>query len=242
MIMGLKAVILAGGDEAALHENTSRLPKPMTEIGGRPMLWHVMKTYHHYGVRDFVLCLGRKGERIKEYFLNYAMLNSDVTLRADGKLTVHQNYAENWNITLADTGADTHTGGRLKRVRHHLNIGQPFFMSYADRFADIDIAALLAFHKAHGKMATVTEVLGSDGSMVNGGYFVLDPASLDMVQGDATVWEEAPMERLLSIGQMVPWRHNGFWQAVNTGADREQLERLWNEARAPWKLWEKPVY
>lgn len=259
MIQTMKAVILAGGRGTRLAEETDVRPKPMVAIGGRPVLWHIMKTYNHYGVRDFIICLGYKGEMIKEYFLNYATLNSDITIDGRGQVTVHNQYAEDWKITLADTGADTMTGGRLKRIRHYLDDACPFFMTYGDGVADIDIAALYAFHQAQGKKATISGVRPmarfgaleldgpyvrhfqekpeTEGGYINGGYFVLEPAALDAITGDDTLWEREPMEQLARDGEMVARLHEGFWHPMDTLRDKQYLEELWMTGRAPWKVW-----
>lgn len=255
----MKAVILAGGLGTRLAEETSIRPKPMVEIGGRPILWHIMKTYNHYGVRRFVICLGYKGEMIKEYFLNYATLNSDITVDGAGKITVHNKYAEDWEVTLAETGTATQTGGRLKRVQQYLDPGRPFFMTYGDGVADIDIAALLAFHRTHGKQATISGVrpmarfgaLDLDGTAVkrfrekpkgehdyiNGGYFVLQPEVLELIEREDTEWERTPLERLAAAGQLEAYLHEGFWQPMDTLREKQMLEQLWAAGKAPWKVW-----
>ena len=254
-----KAVILAGGLGSRLAEETSVRPKPMVEIGGKPILWHIMKIYNHHGVRDFVICLGYKGEMIKEYFLNYAMLNSDITVDGNGRVTVHNKYAEDWHVTLADTGPNTMTGGRLKRVRHYLDAGKPFFMTYGDGVGDIDIPELLRFHLQHGRKATISGVRpvarfgalemdgttvksfrekpASEGGYINGGYFVLQPEALDTIAGDETLWEREPLETLAARGELQVHLHDGFWQPMDTVRDKQQLEELWATGAAPWKVW-----
>ncbi len=254
----MKAVILAGGAGTRLSEETVTRPKPMVEIGTRPILWHIMKIYSHHGVNDFVVCLGYKGYLIKEYFANYALHQSDVTFDIQsGSVEVHQNTAEPWRITLVDTGHDTMTGGRLKRIRRYVE--GTFCMTYGDGVADVDIGASVRFHRGHGKLATVTAVSPPGrfglldiedgkvarmlekpertGSWINAGFFVLEPAALDLIDGDSMPWERRPMERLAESGQLMAFPHDGYWQPMDTLRDRQDLERLWNEGRAPWKVW-----
>jgi glucose-1-phosphate cytidylyltransferase len=256
----MKAVILAGGLGSRLGEETAVRPKPMVEIGGRPIIWHIMKTYSAFGITDFIICLGYKGYMIKEYFANYHLHMSDVTFDlAVNATTVHQNSAEPWRVTLVDTGAETQTGGRLKAIRPYLADNEPFCFTYGDGVAAIDIAALVAFHKAHGKRATMTAVAPpgrfgavelegdlvthfsekppGDGGRINGGYFVAHPSVLDFVDGPATLWEREPMERLAQAGELVAFRHDGFWGAMDTLRDKGHLEDLWSSGRAPWKIW-----
>jgi len=257
----MKVVILAGGLGTRLAEETQVRPKPMAEVGDRPLLWHIMKTYGHHGFDDFVVCLGYKGYLVKEYFANYVLHNSTVTFDLrDQRMDVHGGNVEPWRVTLVDTGSDTQTGGRLKRVAGYLGEGT-FMMTYGDGVADIDLGRLLAFHRAHGRLATVTAVqpLGrfgaleldedgdrvtafrekpaGDGAWVNGGFFVLEPAVLDYIDGDATLWEREPLERLAADGQLCAYRHLGFWQPMDVLRDKHLLETLWNEDRAPWKVW-----
>lgn len=255
----MKVVLLAGGFGTRLSEETDQRPKPMIELGGKPILWHIMKTYSHHGITDFVICCGYKGYMIKEYFANYLLHQSDVTIDiTNGSLTYHHTTAEPWRITLVDTGLDTLTGGRLKRVARYLDPGQPFCMTYGDGVGDIDITALVAFHRAHGKQATLTavvppgrygalETIGDqivrftekppgDNARINGGYFVLDPAVLDLIPGDLTPFEAAPLETLAATGQLMSFRHDGFWQPMDTLRDKRQLEALWASG-APWKVW-----
>lgn len=231
----------------------------MVEIGGRPVLWHIMKIYSAHGINDFIVCLGYKGYQISEFFANYSLHQSDVTLDIREKtIDVHASRAENWRITLVDTGSETMTGGRLKRVRQHIG-DETFCMSYGDGVADIDIAASLAFHDKHGLDATVTAVrppgrfgalalegdlVGGfiekpegDGSWINGGFFVLSPKVLERIEGDATVWEQAPLETLARDGQLAAYRHDGFWQPMDTLRDKRHLEDLWGSGQAPWKVW-----
>lgn len=256
----IKAVILAGGLGSRLAEETTTKPKPMVEIGGRPILWHIMKIYSAHGINDFIICLGYKGYMVKEYFSNYFLHMSDVTFDlANNRIEIHQAKSEPWRVTLIDTGADSMTGGRLRRVRAHV-AGAPFFcMTYGDGVGDIDIAALIGFHRAGNRLATVTGTqppgrfgaLGmagdivtgfqekplGDGAWINGGYFVLDPAVIDYIEGDATIWEREPMERLARDGQLGLYQHQGFWQPMDTLRDRLFLEQRWADGTAPWKTW-----
>jgi glucose-1-phosphate cytidylyltransferase len=257
----MKAVILAGGLGSRLSEETSVRPKPMVEIGGKPILWHIMKIYSAHGVQEFVICLGYKGYLIKEYFANYFLHISDVTLDIAGNsMEVHQSAAEPWRVTLVDTGEQTQTGGRLKRALAYVDEGEPFCFTYGDGVADIDVGELIEFHRRSGVLATVTavqpagrfgalEVSGDrimgfqekpagDGGWINGGFFVLSPGIGDYVDGDETVWEREPMERLAADGQLAPYRHTGFWRAMDTLRDRNDLEELWRDGGAPWKQWD----
>lgn len=256
----MKAVILAGGLGSRLSEETSTRPKPMVEVGGRPILWHIMKIYSHYGVNDFVICLGYKGYVIKEYFANYFLHMSDVTFdMANNQMEVHQNNAEPWRVTLVDTGADSQTGGRLRRVREYLEPGKDFCFTYGDGVADVDIGKLVAFHKAHGKKATVTatqppgrfgalninnhhvesfrEKPHGDDSWINGGYFVLKPEVIDLIEADDTIWEREPLEALARDRELLAYEHGGFWQPMDTLREKQQLEDLWERKVAPWKVW-----
>jgi glucose-1-phosphate cytidylyltransferase len=255
----MKAVILAGGLGTRISEETRVRPKPMVEIGGRPLLWHLMKLYSAHGIREFVICLGYKGYVVKEYFANYFLHMSDVTFdMRDNRMEVHERHAEPWRVTLVDTGEATMTGGRLRRVRAYVG-DETFCMTYGDGLSDVDIAALLAFHRAAGTLATVTavrpagrfgalevareRVLGfrekpqGDGGWINGGFFVLAPRVLDYVAADATVWEREPLERLAREGQLSAFLHRGFWQPMDTLRDKMLLESLWASERAPWKVW-----
>ncbi|HVG24897.1 MAG TPA: glucose-1-phosphate cytidylyltransferase [Thermoanaerobaculia bacterium] len=253
----MKAVILAGGLGTRLSEETVVRPKPMVDIGGRPILWHIMKLYSHHGVNDFVICLGYKGYTIKEYFANYFLHMSDVTINLrNNSVQVHQNSSEPWTVTLVDTGDDTGTGGRLRRVRQHVD-DAPFCFTYGDGVSDVDIRALIAFHEAQKTLATVTAVQppGRFGAVeldhdrvrafaekprdawVSGGYFILEPEVLDRIEGDATAWEHEPMESLARDRQLSAFRHSGFFQPMDTMRDRLHLEELWASGRAPWKVW-----
>jgi len=254
----MKAVILAGGLGTRISEESHLKPKPMIEIGGKPILWHIMKSYSHYGINDFVICLGYRGYVIKEYFANYFLHMSDVTLdMASNRMEVHQGYAEPWRVTLIDTGQETLTGGRLKRVRDHVG-DESFCFTYGDGLSDIHIGALIEFHRAHGKRATVTgiqppgrygaldmqgdsvhsfqEKPAGDGAWINGGFFVLEPSVFDYIEGDQTSWESQPLQQLAQEAQLMAYQHAGFWQAMDTLRDKNQLEELWN-TNPPWKAW-----
>ncbi|MDF3031234.1 MAG: rfbF [Moraxellaceae bacterium] len=255
----MKAVILAGGLGTRLAEETSVRPKPMVEIGGRPVLWHIMKIYSTHGINDFVICCGYKGFVIKEYFANYFLHMSDITFdMANNKMEVHHASAEPWRVTLVDTGDETMTGGRLKRVASYLG-DEDFCFTYGDGLSDVDIGKLVEFHKAQGTLATVTSVqppgrFGAldlqqgrvsgfrekpqgDGSWINGGFFVLKPRVIDYIAGDATFWEREPLERLAAEGQLSAYMHSGFWQPMDTLRDKIMLEDLWATGRAAWKIW-----
>jgi glucose-1-phosphate cytidylyltransferase len=255
----MKAVILAGGLGTRLAEETVLRPKPMIEIGSKPILWHIMKVYATFGITDFVICLGYKGYMIKEYFANLALHTSDVTIDlARNRVDLHQTQSEPWNISLIDTGEHTQTGGRLRRIRQHLGSGS-FCMTYGDGLADVDVAGLIKFHRAEGCLATVTAVRPpgrfgrldlngnrargfqekprGDGDWINGGFFVLEPAALDAIPDDDTLWEKDPMQDLAAAGQLAAFRHGGFWQPMDTLRDKTLLEELWAGGRAPWKLW-----
>lgn len=256
----MKAVILAGGLGTRISEETHLKPKPMVEIGGRPILWHILKIFSAHGINEFVICCGYKGYLIKEYFANYFLHMSDVTFHmGTNSMEVHRKKAEPWEITLVDTGETTMTGGRLKRVQNYLS-DEPFCFTYGDGVADVDITALVAHHKQNGRLATVTAVQPpgrygalkfgdsstvsgfrekpqGDGGWINGGFFVLDPAVIDRIEGDATIWEQEPLMGLASDGQLTAYHHNGFWQPMDTLRDRQHLEKLWAEARAPWRMW-----
>ena len=254
----MKAVILAGGFGTRLSEETVIRPKPMVEIGGHPILWHIMKIYSHHGINDFIVCLGYKGYMIKEYFANYHLHMSDVTFDlATGKAEIHQNTAESWRVTLIDTGEHSMTGGRIKRIRDYID--GTFCMTYGDGVSDVDITRLVEFHKQQKTYATVTavqppgrygtiDIQGSrvinfkekpsgDGAWVNGGFFVLEPEVFDYIEGDATLWELDPMEKLAYEGQLSVYKHSGFWQPMDTLRDKNYLEGLWAAEKAPWKVW-----
>jgi len=256
----MKAVILAGGLGTRISEETHLRPKPMIEIGGKPLLWHIMKMYSAYGVNDFVICCGYKGYLIKEYFANYFLHMSDVTFDMEhNRMEVHEQKAEPWRVTLIDTGEDTMTGGRLKRVAGYLENEEAFCLTYGDGVADVDIAASIAFHKAHGKLATVTavrppgrygalmrvgnEVKGftekppGDGGLINGGFFVLSPRCLERIAGDDISWEGDPLTGLAVDGQLMSFEHRGFWQPMDTLREKNMLEELWLSGKAPWKVW-----
>lgn len=254
-----KAVILAGGLGTRIAEETSLRPKPMVEVGGKPILWHIMKHYSVHGVNDFIICCGYKGYMIKEYFANYFLHMSDVTLDiAKNSMEVHQKYAEPWKITLIDTGENTMTGGRLKRIEEHIR-DEDFCFTYGDGLSNINIAKLIAFHKSHGKLATLSatqppgrfgalELHGDkvmsfiekphgDNAYINGGFFVLSPQVFKYLDGDSTVWEQKPLEILASSGQLRAFVHDGFWQPMDTLRDKQYLEQLWSSGCAPWKTW-----
>ena len=256
----MRAVILAGGKGTRISEESHLRPKPMIEIGGRPILWHIMSLYGAHGVTDFVVALGYRGEMIKQYFASYALQSSDITVDTKGgEILYHRNYAEPWRVTLVDTGEDTLTGGRLKRLSRFLDPDESFCMTYGDGLADLDIAALLAFHQAHGRCATVTAVVppgrygalaldgdrvtnftekpAGDNAFINGGFFVLHPSVLDRIAGDDTPWETEPLESLAREGELRAFRHTGFWHAMDTLRDRTHLEALWQSGHAPWKIW-----
>ena len=256
----MKAIILAGGLGTRISEETALRPKPMIEVGGRPILWHIMKIYSAHGIHDFVVCCGYKGYVIKEYFANYFLHMSDVTFdMQNNKMEVHEQHAEPWRVTLVDTGDDTMTGGRLKRVGQYVKDEEAFCFTYGDGVADIDISALVAFHQHHGKLATVTAVQPpgrygalnmdgdavrgfiekpqGDGGWINGGFFVLSPACLDYISNDATSWEREPLTRLSAEGNLRAFEHGGFWQPMDTLRDKNHLEELWQGGKAPWKAW-----
>jgi glucose-1-phosphate cytidylyltransferase len=260
-LIPMKAVILAGGMGTRLAEETSIRPKPMVEIGGKPVLWHILKLYSHHGINDFVICLGYKGYVIKEYFANYFLHTSDVTFDlAENHMQVHHRHSEPWRVTLVDTGEDTQTGGRLRRVRDYLTPNESFCFTYGDGLSNIDITKLVAFHRSQRRLATVTAVqppgrFGAldiegqritrfsekpqgDGSWINGGYFVLEPHAIDMIrEGDQTIWERGPMETLAQESQLSAFRHEGFWQPMDTLRDKMRLEEMWQTQSAPWKVW-----
>lgn len=256
----MKAVILAGGLGTRISEETHLKPKPMIEIGGKPILWHIMKLYSAHGVNDFVICCGYKGYFIKEYFANYFLHMSDVTFdMTENKMEVHQQNAEPWKVTLIDTGDETMTGGRLKRVESHVSEEEAFCFTYGDGVADIDISAQIDFHRSHGKLATITAVQPpgrygalqmagnvvsgfaekprGDGGLINGGFFILSPSCVDLIEGDGVAWESGPLNSLASSGELVAYEHHGFWQPMDTLRERNLLESLWESGKAPWKVW-----
>lgn len=257
----MKAVILAGGLGTRLSEETSTRPKPMVEIGGKPILWHIMKMYASHGINDFVICCGYKGYVIKEYFANYFLHMSDVTFNMrDNSMEVHNKRAEPWSVTLVDTGDNSMTGGRLRRVSDYVKHEEAFCFTYGDGVGDIDIAETIRFHKAHGKAATLTatyppgrfgaldirngqvmnfkEKPKGDGAMINGGFFVLTPQVLDYTSDDSTIWEQEPLMNLANDGQLMAYEHHGFWQPMDTLRDKNHLEELWESGKAPWKTWD----
>ena len=255
----MKAVILAGGYGSRLSEETGTRPKPMIELGGRPVLWHIMKTYAFHGIEEFIVCCGYKGYVIKEFFANYALHESDITFdMRRGSIEVHSNASEPWRVTLVDTGEGTMTGGRLLRVRRFLG-DEPFCFTYGDGLSDVDVRATIAHHRASGALATMTAVqppgrFGAvrldqqkivafdekphgDGAWINGGYFVLSPDVFEYLDGDATIWEREPLERLAAEGSLSAYVHRGFWHPMDTLRDKTMLEELWTSGRAPWKVW-----
>lgn len=256
----MKTVILAGGLGTRLSEETTSRPKPMVEVGGRPILWHIMKLYSHYGVDEFIICCGHKGYSIKEYFINYFTHQSDITIDLkDNSTKIHKRRAEPWTITLVDTGESTMTGGRLARVKEYVDDEEQFFFTYGDGVGNVDINASLKFHKAHGKLATLTAVRppgrfgaleiegdrvssfvekpSGDGGKINGGFFVLSPKVIELITGDDCVWEQDPLKNLASQGELFSYQHEGFWQPMDTLRDKLYLESLWQSDSAPWKIW-----
>ncbi len=256
----MKAVILAGGVGTRISEETSVRPKPMIEIGGKPILWHILKIYSAHGINDFVICCGYKGYLIKEYFANYFLHMSDVTFdMVKNEMQVHQRNAEPWKVTLVDTGDGTQTGGRLKRVAEYVRREEAFCFTYGDGLADLDIRAEIAFHRSHGKLATVCAVIpparygalaldshrvagfsekpGGEGGLINGGFFVLSPKAVELIDDDSTPWEARPLEELAATSELMAFEHRGFWQPMDTLRDKNHLEELWRTGRAPWKVW-----
>ncbi|MCM1467386.1 MAG: glucose-1-phosphate cytidylyltransferase [Alistipes sp.] len=257
----MKVVILAGGYGTRISEESHLKPKPMIEIGDKPILWHIMKEYSHYGFNEFVICCGYKQHVIKEWFANYYLYNSDVTFdfANDNAMEIHNNVSEPWKVTLVDTGLDTMTGGRIKRIQKYVG-NETFMLTYGDGVSDINIAKLLEFHKSHGKAATITAITTAqrfgvikiqddgritsfreknvdDGSYVNAGYMVMEPEVFQYIDGDTTVFEKEPLEKLISLGELMAYCHNGYWQYMDTKRDHEQLETLWKSGKAPWKVW-----
>ena len=257
----MKAVILAGGLGTRLSEETDLKPKPLVEIGGKPILWHIMKIYSTHGINDFIICCGYKGYLIKEYFANYFLHQSNVTFHMkDNNMEIHENKAEPWNVTLIDTGQNTMTGGRLKRVKNYLKDDEAFCFTYGDGLGDIDISASIKFHQKHGKQATITatrpparygalnfgpkDIVNSfkekpdgDGSWINGGFFVLNPSVIDIIKDDNTIWEEEALPNLANNKQLYAYKHHGFWQPMDTLREKVMLNKMWNEGSAPWKIW-----
>ena len=256
----MKAIILAGGLGTRISEETDLKPKPMVEIGGKPILWHIMKQYSAHGVNDFVICCGYKGYVIKEYFANYFLHQSDVTFdMSKNTMEVHHERAEPWKVTLVDTGEDSMTGGRLKRVSKYVEDEEAFFFTYGDGVSDVNITETLKFHRSHNKNATLTAVYPpgrfgaldikngqinqfkekpkGDGALINGGFFVLSPNVLNLLEGDATIWEQAPLNQLAESGELMAYEHHGFWQPMDTLRDKNYLEELWSKKKAPWKVW-----
>ena len=258
----MKAVILAGGLGTRISEETDLKPKPMIEIGGKPILWHIMKLYSHHGINDFIICCGYKGYVIKEYFANYFLHMSDVTFDLEhNQMEVHQRFVEPWRVTLVDTGEGTMTGGRLKRVAPYLQDEEHFCMTYGDGLSDVDITSLIAFHKEHGLQATLTathspsrfgvlDILPDQtissfkekpqdaADRINGGFFVLSPKVIDLIEDDQTIWERGPLEKLAESNQLIAHKHEGFWQPMDTLREKNYLEELWDSGNAPWKVWE----
>ena len=257
----MKVVILAGGFGTRISEESHLRPKPMVEIGGKPILWHIMKEYSYYGFNEFIICCGYKQHMIKEYFADYFLHNSDITFDMTGnEMTVHSNFSEPWKVTCVDTGLNTMTGGRVKRIKEYIG-NEPFMLTYGDGVCDVNINRLVEFHKAHGKIATMTAVnIGqqfgvldidhdqnmitafrekqkTDGSWINGGYMVLEPAIFEYIAGDDTTFEKEPLEEMANIGELMAYKHDGFWKCMDTKRDHEQLEKLWDSGQAPWKVW-----
>ena len=258
----MKAIILAGGLGTRISEESSTKPKPMITVGGKPIIWHIMKMYSHHGINDFVICCGYKGYMIKEYFANYFLHMSDVTYDIENNsMRVHEKRVEPWKVTLVDTGENTMTGGRLGRIAEYIKDEESFCMTYGDGVSDVDISSTINFHKQHGKLATITGVMPSgrfgaldirnqqvvsfkekpkgDGAVINGGFFVLSPRVLSLIKGDKTIWEQEPLIQLAQEGQLMAFEHKGFWQPMDTQRDHHFLEELWNSGDAPWKKWSK---
>ena len=257
----MKVVILAGGYGTRISEESHLKPKPMVEVGDKPILWHIMKEYSHYGFNDFIICCGYKQHVIKEWFADYYLYNSDVTFdfANDNKMTIHQNVAEPWKVTLVDTGTDTMTGGRVKRVQKYIG-NEPFMLTYGDAVCDININELLEYHKSHGRIATITaasvgqrfgvltidekqsitafrEKNDMDGSRINAGYMVMEPRIFDYIKDDYTVFEKEPLETVAQMGELKAYKFNGFWQCMDTKREKDKLDEMWNSGNAPWKVW-----
>jgi glucose-1-phosphate cytidylyltransferase len=256
----MKAVILAGGYGTRISEESDIKPKPMIEIGGKPILWHIMKTYSHYGINEFIICCGYKGYVIKEYFANYFLHQSDITFHmSENRMEVHNKRVEPWTVTLVDTGENVQTGGRLKAISEYVKNDDIFCMTYGDGVSNVDISTQIDFHKHHGKLATITSVIppgrfgaldikdnnvngfmekpAGDGGKVNGGFFILSPDVLNRISGSETVWEQEPLIGLAKEGQLMSYEHKGYWQPMDTLRDKTLLEKLWNDKKAPWKVW-----
>jgi glucose-1-phosphate cytidylyltransferase len=256
----MKVVILAGGLGTRISEETDTKPKPMVEIGGKPLLWHIMKIYSHHGINDFIVCLGYKGYMIKEYFFNYYKHMSDLTVNLnDDSLEIHNNYSERWKVTLVDTGDNTMTGGRIARIRNYIKEEENFCLTYGDGLSNVNITELIQFHKQHGKLATLTAVQPAgrfgaldidgnkvinfqekpqgDGSFISGGFFVLSKKVLDLIESDETVWEQDPLKKLAGTGELLSYKHTDFWHPMDTLRDKIYIESLWKNRKAPWKIW-----
>ena len=257
----MKAVILAGGLGTRISEETTLKPKPMIEIGGKPILWHIMKIYSHYGINEFIICCGYKGYVIKEYFANYFLHQSDITFDiSKNEMKIHQKRVEPWKVTLIDTGDKTMTGGRIKRIKEYLGDEEDFCLTYGDGVANINITELIKFHYNHGKLATLSSVfpqarfgsidvenhqvkkfiekLRGDGALINGGFFVLNTRVIDQIEGDNSIWEQEPLNNLANKGELMAFKHEGFWQPMDTLRDKNYLEELWSSNKAPWKIWD----
>lgn len=256
----MKAVILAGGLGTRISEETALKPKPMIEIGGKPILWHIMKIYSHYGINEFIICCGYRGYVIKEYFANYFLHQSDITFdMSNNKIKIHQERAEPWKVTLIDTGDNTMTGGRIKRIKEYLGDQEDFCLTYGDGLANIDITKLIAFHKSHGKTATLSAIYPpgrfgaleiaenqvtsfyekprGDGALINGGFFIVNKKALEYIKGDSTIWEQEPLNNLAHEGELMSYKHDDFWYPMDTLRDKHYLEELWESDKAPWKVW-----
>lgn len=257
----MKVVLLAGGFGTRISEESHLKPKPMIEIGEMPILWHIMKVYSYYGFNDFIICCGYKAYMIKEYFADYYLHRSDITFdfSENNKMTIHNNFSEPWKVTLVDTGLNTMTGGRIKRVQKYIG-NEPFMLTYGDGVSDVDITELVKFHESHGRIATMTainvgqrfgvldikdnneinafrEKSDDDGSMINGGFMVLNPEIFEYIEGDSTVFEKKPLETIAKLGELIAYKHDGFWKCMDTQRDKQQLEALWEGGEAPWKKW-----
>lgn len=256
----MKAVILAGGLGTRISEETALKPKPMIEIGGKPILWHIMKIYSHHGINEFIICCGYKGYVIKEYFANYFLHQSDITFdMSKNEMKIHQERAEPWKVTLIDTGEKTMTGGRIKRIKNYLNDGEDFCLTYGDGLANINITELIKFHKSNGKIATLSAIYPpgrfgalelkedqvtsfyekprGDGALINGGFFIVNKKAIDYIKDDSTIWEQEPLKNLAADGELMSFKHEDFWQPMDTIRDKHYLEELWESNKAPWRLW-----